>query len=141
MNAGPFSSCLFQLSGDKAHVLSREVLGRRGEELKGEKTPDGPGRLASWFNLHTTPLPFPHLVGQTLLKLLSIESVMPSNHLVLCHPLLLLLSIFPSAGGHAEVPDGQQQPGEDRHPRVQPFRQGHLLPAQNPHQPPAQRTH
>ena len=30
-----------------------------------------------------------------LLKLMSIESVMPSNHLVLCHPLLLLTSIFP----------------------------------------------
>ena len=30
------------------------------------------------------------------LKLMSIESVMPSNHLVLCRPLLLLLSIFPS---------------------------------------------
>ena len=32
----------------------------------------------------------------SLLKLLSIESVMPSNHLILCHPFLLLLSIFPS---------------------------------------------
>ena len=32
----------------------------------------------------------------TLLKLMSIESVMPSNHLILCHPLLLLPSIFPS---------------------------------------------
>ena len=33
----------------------------------------------------------------SLLKLMSIESVMPSNHLFLCHPLLLsLLSIFPS---------------------------------------------
>ena len=32
----------------------------------------------------------------SLLKLMSIESVMPSNHLVLCHPLILLLSIFPS---------------------------------------------
>ena len=30
-----------------------------------------------------------------LLRLMSIESVMPSNHLNLCHPLLLLLSIFP----------------------------------------------
>ena len=30
------------------------------------------------------------------LKLMSIESVMPSNHLILCHPLLLLPSIFPS---------------------------------------------
>ena len=33
---------------------------------------------------------------QSLLKLLCIESVMPSNHLILCHPLLLPLSIFPS---------------------------------------------
>ena len=34
--------------------------------------------------------------SQSLLKLISIESVMPSIHLILCHPLLLLLSIFPS---------------------------------------------
>ena len=34
--------------------------------------------------------------SQSLLKLMSIESVMPSNHLILCHPLLLSLSIFPS---------------------------------------------
>ena len=32
----------------------------------------------------------------SLVKLMSIKSVMPSNHLILCHPLLLLLSIFPS---------------------------------------------
>ena len=32
----------------------------------------------------------------SLLKLMSIELVMPSNHLILCHPLLLLRSIFPS---------------------------------------------
>ena len=34
--------------------------------------------------------------SQSLLKLMSIESVMPSSHLMLCHPLLLLPSIFPS---------------------------------------------
>ena len=34
--------------------------------------------------------------SQSLLKLMSIESMMPSNHLILCHPLLLLPSIFPS---------------------------------------------
>ena len=34
--------------------------------------------------------------SQSLLKLMSIESVMPSNHLVLCRPFLLLSSIFPS---------------------------------------------
>ena len=34
--------------------------------------------------------------SQSLLKLMSIELVMPSNHLILCHPFLLLPSIFPS---------------------------------------------
>ena len=34
--------------------------------------------------------------SQSLLKLMSIELVMPSNYLILCHPLLLLPSIFPS---------------------------------------------
>jgi len=34
-------------------------------------------------------------MSQSLLKLMSIESMMPSNHLILCHPLLLLPSIFP----------------------------------------------
>ena len=32
----------------------------------------------------------------SLLKLMSIESIMPSSHLILCHPLFLLTSIFPS---------------------------------------------
>ena len=35
-------------------------------------------------------------ISQSLLKLMSIESVMPSNHLILCRPLLLLPSVFPS---------------------------------------------
>ena len=35
-------------------------------------------------------------ISQSLFKLMSIESVMPSNHLILCHPHLLLPSIFPS---------------------------------------------
>ena len=34
--------------------------------------------------------------SQSFLKLMSIESVIPSSHLILCHPLLLLPSIFPS---------------------------------------------
>ena len=38
----------------------------------------------------------PGLPVQSLLKFMSIESVMPSNHLILCCPLLLLPSIFPS---------------------------------------------
>ena len=35
-------------------------------------------------------------ISWSLLKLMSIESVMPSNHLIPCHPLLLLASVFPS---------------------------------------------
>ena len=35
-------------------------------------------------------------ISQSLLKLMSVESVMPSNYLILCHPLLFLPSIFPS---------------------------------------------
>ena len=43
---------------------------------------------------HTRPLCITN--SWSLLKLMSIELVMPSNHLILCHPLLLLPSIFPS---------------------------------------------
>ena len=34
--------------------------------------------------------------SRSLLKLMSLESVMPSNHLILCHPILLPPSVFPS---------------------------------------------
>ena len=45
--------------------------------------------------LQHTRLPYPSLFP-SLLKLMSIKTVMPSNHLILCCPLLLLPSIFPS---------------------------------------------
>ena len=48
-----------------------------------------PWTAARQASLSTTNSP-------SLLKLMSIELVMPSNHLILCHPLLLLPSIFPS---------------------------------------------
>ena len=38
-------------------------------------------------------------ISQSSLKLMSLESVMPSNHLILCRPLLLMPSIFPSIRG------------------------------------------
>ena len=47
-----------------------------------------------WTAARQAPLSF--TISWSLLKLMSIESVMPSNHLILCHPLLLLPSIFPS---------------------------------------------
>ena len=49
---------------------------------------------ALWTAAHQTSLPVTN--SQSLLKLMSIESVMPSNHLILCRPLLLQSSIFPS---------------------------------------------
>ena len=38
----------------------------------------------------------PFTISQSLHKLMSVELVMPSNHLILCHPCLLLPSVFPS---------------------------------------------
>ena len=50
--------------------------------------------VTPWTAAHQASLFFTNF--QNLLKLMSIQSVMPSNHLILCRPLLLLLSIFPS---------------------------------------------
>ena len=49
-----------------------------------------------WTAAHQASLSITN--AQSLLKLMSTESVMPSNHLILCHPLLLLPSIFPASG-------------------------------------------
>ena len=48
----------------------------------------------TWTTAHQASLSITN--SQSLLKLMSIESMMPSNHLILCCPLLLLPSIFPS---------------------------------------------
>ena len=59
-------------------------------------------QLLSHVQLFATPWTTAHQASlsitnsQNLTKLMSIESVMPSNHLILCHPLLLLPSVFPS---------------------------------------------
>ena len=45
---------------------------------------------------HTRQASLSFTISQSLLKLMSIESVMPSSHLILCHPLLLLPPIPPS---------------------------------------------
>ena len=50
--------------------------------------------LTPWSAAYQTSLSI--INTQSLLKLMSIESVMPSNHLILCHPLLLLPPIPPS---------------------------------------------
>ena len=48
----------------------------------------------SWTAAHQASLSITN--SRSLLKLMPIKSVMPSNHLILCHPLLFLPSIFPS---------------------------------------------
>ena len=50
--------------------------------------------VTPWTATHQASLSF--TISQSLLKLMSIESVMPSNHLILCRAFLLLPSIFPS---------------------------------------------
>ena len=52
--------------------------------------------VTTWTAAHQASLSITN--HQSLLKLMSLESVMPSNHLILCCP-LLLPSIFPSIGG------------------------------------------
>ena len=47
-----------------------------------------------WASTHQASLSF--TISQSLLKLMSMMLVMPSNHLILCHPFLLLPSNFPS---------------------------------------------
>ena len=57
-------------------------------------------QLLSHVWLYATPCKalLSSTIFQSLLKLTSIESVMLSNHLILCPPLLLLPSVFPSIG-------------------------------------------
>ena len=50
--------------------------------------------VTSWTA--TCPASLSFTISQSLLRPMSIELMMPSSHLILCHPLLLLPSIFPS---------------------------------------------
>ena len=70
-------------------------------------------QLPSHVLLFVTPqtaarqAPLSSTVSWSLLKLMSIESVMPSSHLILCRPLLLLPSVFPRSGSFpVSLPDG-----------------------------------
>ena len=65
-------------------------LARRPEELCSQSWIT----VIPWTVAHKASLSF--AISQSLLRLTSIDLVMPSNHLILCHPLLLLPSIFPS---------------------------------------------
>ena len=58
--------------------------------------------VTPWTTAHRASLSF--TFSWSLLKLMSIESVMPSNHLILCHLLLLLPSVFPSIRAFSKEP-------------------------------------
>ena len=58
------------------------------------------GSVTAWTAAHQASLSITN--SQSLLKLMSIESVMPSNHLILCCSLLLLPSTFPSIRGFSK---------------------------------------
>ena len=54
--------------------------------------------MSDFLQLHGRQASRSFIISLSLLKLTSIESVMPSNHLILGRPLLLLPSIFPGTG-------------------------------------------
>ena len=78
-----------------SHWATKEALGYDSGQVSSFQS-------LSHIQLFVTPWTAAHQASlsitnsRSLLKLMSIESVMPSNHLILCHPLLLLPSIFPS---------------------------------------------
>ena len=69
--------CTLHVTFGSVHSLSRVLL-----------------FVTPWTAAHQASLSITN--SRSLLKLMSIESVMPSNYLILCHPLLLLPSIFPN---------------------------------------------
>ena len=66
-----------------------------------------------WTEAHQASLSF--TISQSLLKLMSIELVMPSDHLILCHPLLLLPSLFPSIGIFSNESALCNRTGQNKH--------------------------
>ena len=85
-----------KLKGEVMRHSKTEVICKAGEVLLIVVV-----QLLSHVRLSVTPrtthqAPLPSTISWSLLKLMSIELVMPSNHVILCCPLLLLPSILPS---------------------------------------------
>ena len=83
---GPFSQLI--LSSEDESILTAFVV------VQSLSHPDSLRRPPPWTAECKASLSF--AISQSLLKLMSIEWGMPSNHLILCCPLLLLPSTFPS---------------------------------------------
>ena len=86
-----YSPCLFTLSSLHMYFCVQISLFYEDDCLVPQSCPtlQDPMNAACQASLSFT-------ISQSLLELMSIESMMPSNHLILCHPLLILPSIFPS---------------------------------------------
>ena len=82
MASGPITS--WQIDRETVETVADFILGEAPKSLQMVITP--------WTAAHRASLTL--INSQSLLTLKSIESVIPSNHLILCHPLLLLSSIF-----------------------------------------------
>ena len=88
--------------GMKVGICGGTGLESHGHFVLGISVQFNSVQLLSCVRLFVTPWTAAHQASwsitnsRSLLKLMSIESVMPSNHLILCCPLLLLPSIFPS---------------------------------------------
>ena len=86
----------------KGISLGRKHKRRRPTESKPQLSVSISVQLFSHVQLFAAPLPAAHqallsfTISQSFLKLISIESVMPFNYLILCCPLILLPSILPS---------------------------------------------
>ena len=84
----------------KGGVLNSKLEPKHIESAKG--CLEGNVQFLSRVRLFTTPwteasqASLSFTVSHSLFKLLSVESVMLSNHFILCHPMLLLPSVFPS---------------------------------------------
>ena len=92
---GDDNACHTELQAGNEMMCMYQVLSRVLD-------PHSSGQLLSCVRFFVTPWTTAHQASlsiansRSLFKLMSIESVMPSSHLILCHPLLLLPSIFPS---------------------------------------------
>ena len=79
----------FQSTWSKVCILDPQSVGAVVQPLRHVQLFATP-----WTSAYQATLSF--TISRSFLKLLSIESIMPSYHLILCNPLLLLPSIFPS---------------------------------------------
>ena len=72
-----------------------------------------------WTAAHQASLSF--TISQSLLKLMSIDSVMASDHLILCRPLLLLSSVFPTIRVFSQQASSSNQVDKVLKPQHQSF--------------------